>query len=852
MRATAGRQAAAWPGRGLAWPFGVSSLRAGFLKVTGLGWADLLSSAEKKRKDPFIIPPASPPGNGTQFRRVGKNRKPKVSDRTPHDPTMTAIATDEPPTEGAVREEESPPLPVSGNAEASPPEQGALPATVVSAPPAGNGSASAASSSSNAVLQDKMDEVSAATATASASAATVAAPPPAPVTQADSPGEEQPPPPQWDLRAVFARSQILAGHQACMTDGCDLVACSLWEARGEEPWLSCLDCQEADYGGWPPAAEMPTEVLSKEHRLAISERCSGQDGPEMPVLPTEPPGAAAAPGPVSSALAASGTVVIPGGSPPGRQTSSGKNSPVADTTESAEEGAQWDLRAVFARSQILAGHQACMTDGCDLIACSLWEARGEEPWLSCLDCQEADYGGWPPAAEMPTEVLSKEHRLAISERCSGQDGPEMPVLPTEPPGAAGTSPPKTKAVTPPPGTGLIGTATAAPHAPVAPSADASAPTAGTALPKPAAPKKGTITPSPVPPGNPPGKKKTVPPKQPSAAARAMHRKWQEAAERAGGKGAKVIVSKDLAKRAIFDMMRDSFRPMNINDIFQALKATVPSAILRACLDDMALAKLGNPFDGDSDEDGPSAPGKTDRGSLPDELAGSLCVKEGRNVNNVLYFVNQSRLRNGGGGLLPDERNDLVAGFSKAEAELSLARSGLRDDGAETRRLLSEPTNAEADGLLEASEAGTTELRDRVEEARQHQSSEQECAQTRKLVQGMADEWWKRRRLCLDFLDTMEDVTEGMVSAKKCLAGDGQFELESDEMAIKGALATRQARLKKVGVGMKRKGGSCGLRMGEGSEDFVGVRMNKSGKISRVYVDAQGKELAKEDGRRLLV
>ena len=338
----------------------------------------------------------------------------------------------------------------------------------------------------------------------------------------------------------------------------------------------------------------------------------------------------------------------------------------------------------------------------------------------------------------------------------------------------------------------------------------------------------------------------------STTARAMHRKWQEAAERAGGKGAKVIVSKDLAKRAIFDMMRDSFRPMNINDIFQALKATVPSAILRACLDDMALAKLGNPFDGDSDEDGPSAPGKTDRGSPPDELAGSLCVKEGRNVNNVLYFVNQSRLRNGGGGLLPDERNDLVAGFSKAEAELSLARSGLRDDGAETRRLLSEPTNAEADGLLEASEAGTTELRDRVEEARQHQSSEQECAQTRKRVQGMADEWWKRRRLCLDFLDTLEDVTEGMVSAKKCLAGDGQFELESDEMAIKGALATRQARLKQVGVGMKRKGGSCGLRMGEGSEDFVGVRMSTLGRISRVYVDAQGKELAKEDGRRLLV
>ena len=48
MRATAGRQAAAWPGRGLAWPFGVSSFRAGFLKVTG--WAGLTCFHPPKEK----------------------------------------------------------------------------------------------------------------------------------------------------------------------------------------------------------------------------------------------------------------------------------------------------------------------------------------------------------------------------------------------------------------------------------------------------------------------------------------------------------------------------------------------------------------------------------------------------------------------------------------------------------------------------------------------------------------------------------------------------------------------------------------------------------------------------------
>jgi hypothetical protein len=71
-------------------------------------------------------------------------------------------------------------------------------------------------------------------------------------------------------------------------------------------------------------------------------------------------------------------------------------------------------------------------------------------------------------------------------------------------------------------------------------------------------KKGNVTPSPVPPKQ----------SKPSAAALAMHRKWQEAAEKIGGPDARIVVKKPDAKKLIFDMLHESFQPMNITDIFK--------------------------------------------------------------------------------------------------------------------------------------------------------------------------------------------------------------------------------------------------------------------------------------------
>lgn len=55
-------------------------------------------------------------------------------------------------------------------------------------------------------------------------------------------------------------------------------------------------------------------------------------------------------------------------------------------------------------------------------------------------------------------------------------------------------------------------------------------------------------------------------KAPSKQALALHRKWQEAAEAMGGPDARIVVSKPIAKKLIFHLLHDAFRPLNITQI----------------------------------------------------------------------------------------------------------------------------------------------------------------------------------------------------------------------------------------------------------------------------------------------
>lgn len=91
---------------------------------------------------------------------------------------------------------------------------------------------------------------------------------------------------------------------------------------------------------------------------------------------------------------------------------------------------------------------------------------------------------------------------------------------------------------------------------------------------------------------------------------------------------------------------------------------------------------------------------------------------------------------------------------------------------------------------------------------------------------------------------MEENSEGAISRKRSLNGDGALALESDEMAVKTTkehLKTKRQRLMIKGGGMGGKtaakvAGRGGTQQAGGNPDFIGVILNSKGTAERVYLE----------------
>ena len=84
---------------------------------------------------------------------------------------------------------------------------------------------------------------------------------------------------------------------------------------------------------------------------------------------------------------------------------------------------------------------------------------------------------------------------------------------------------------------------------------------------------------------------------------------------------------------------------------------------------------------------------------------------------------------------------------------------------------------------------------------------------------------------------MEESTEGTISLKKCLKGEGALEIDSDEAAIKGAIAFAQRKRPNVSRGSLSGGGKNGVENESLRPDdtFVGVTLSALGKPERVFL-----------------
>lgn len=203
----------------------------------------------------------------------------------------------------------------------------------------------------------------------------------------------------------------------------------------------------------------------------------------------------------------------------------------------------WELVQILTLSRLdQEGTIKCSSKNCALAACSIWKSNWapSEKWFSCMDCQDADFDGWPPYDELPLKYASAEHKRIMTQKCTKQSKPRFPDL-------WNICSPNTMAAS---GSAMItNTITPTPNFPFSASDQDTGAATDTAT------VSVTIA-----------KLIALCPTQPSKSAMAMHRKWQEAAEAVGGASARIVVSKPAAKALIFDMIHDSFRPMNITQI----------------------------------------------------------------------------------------------------------------------------------------------------------------------------------------------------------------------------------------------------------------------------------------------
>lgn len=527
--------------------------------------------------------------------------------------------------------------------------------------------------------------------------------------------------------------------------------------------------------------------------------------------------------------------------------------------EEETPASEWELVKIHPKSQIIAssGFIKCGTDDCDLPACSVWtDTVTKERWHGCIDCQEEWFDGWPSMDDIPEQYrnLEKDHIQALIDKCSKQKRPAMPPFETPPSPMQQNVSASNESNT------------------ITPLGSTKQVAKGASKNK----KQTSITPTPAKETTKSSKSK----EKNSAILQKKHAEWQKAAVKAGGPGARIIVDKKQAKKMIFDLLYDAMKPMNITQIhtvrrkesyclftlfvsnerfltsfLQELKAVVPSPILKSCLDDMALEKGGeNQFydsDDEEDDDKPKKKSSKTSSTVGEDYAGSLAFKGGRNANASLYYVDHTKQKNNGNGLEPDQRNELINNLAKAQQEASMLKAQLQSMTKETTQLLSEPTNEEATATLEQQEAAMTDIREQLESARQLKVNEKHKKQLKKGIESMAAQWRKRKRITIDFLNMMQEATEGTISTKKCLNGDGQMDIDSDEAVIKNSIAYGKKKralasrpLKKMKVSKGLGGKTTGLSETSGlaaDPNFVAVRLDSSGLVQRVYLDDEEKE-----------
>jgi hypothetical protein len=93
---------------------------------------------------------------------------------------------------------------------------------------------------------------------------------------------------KWDIQRIISFEELMReGTIKCSSESCILAAAALYCSTSlKDKWYSCLDCQLADFGGWPEKLEdIPIKYMTDEHKKVMGKKCSRLSSPRFPKFP---------------------------------------------------------------------------------------------------------------------------------------------------------------------------------------------------------------------------------------------------------------------------------------------------------------------------------------------------------------------------------------------------------------------------------------------------------------------------------------------------------------------------------------------------------------------------------------
>ncbi len=304
-------------------------------------------------------------------------------------------------------------------------------------------------------------------------------------------GEENEDNEVWDIVRVIPTAEE---KLVCRSEHCSEKAVAIWatDRDPQDKWPLCEKCQLKDFGGWPEGIES-IERSNVIANIAVTARSTTVNNDVTPTTETS-----------TTYTMTLDCIEVPKGASPTPTKEEIVTAP--DESEPSEE--KYELFQIVPYEKLLSSPIKCSDEGCNLPACSIWTSTADpKKWYYCIDCQEKDFGGWPPSKELPCDYLSPDYLRVIAAKCSKKRKPTMPVF-------------NSNCVTPNPTS-----------------------------------KDTTGIPAAV----------SVERKKVSRAAVARHEKWQADARKLGVH--RIIVKKNEAIKFIYDALHDAFCPMNIESIY---------------------------------------------------------------------------------------------------------------------------------------------------------------------------------------------------------------------------------------------------------------------------------------------